>query len=135
MNWNRAAREKPPCHLTAPETGASDGRDAPIGNFRDERAVHLRFPGEQKRRLRRNEPLTCAGGEPIWTERPLLLQRVDGSFDLIGSSDNLGGLARWILSFATDVRAVSPPVLRQNVHDLASAVVDLCESGGLDGPA
>jgi predicted DNA-binding transcriptional regulator YafY len=64
-----------------------------------------------------------------------LLQRVDGSFDLIGSSDNLGGLARWILSFATDVRVVSPPVLRQNVHDLASAVVDLCESGGPDGPA
>jgi len=97
-------------------------------DIKEEWAVHLRFPATERRRLCRREHITCADGHQIWTERPLLLERVDGFYELIGTSANLSGLARWILSFAADAKVESPPVLQEKVQHLARRVVQVYSS-------
>jgi len=118
-----------------PSRWTSDERTRIGKREEEERAVHLRFPAKQKHRLQRREPVSCADRKPIWTERPLLLQRSDGTFELIGNSANLSGLARWILSFAIDVKVVHPHSLQRRVHDLASAVAQIYKTEEMDGPA
>jgi len=77
------------------------------------RAVCLRFADSERFRLRRREPDCCADGRPIWSERPLLIARADGTLYLMGASSHLHGLARWVLSFAGDAEVESPPALRR----------------------
>lgn len=79
------------------------------------RAVHVRFAPSQGPRLRRSEPTTCGRGASLWAERPLLMERGDGSYDLLGTSSNLRGLARWILSHGADATVRGPEELRRRV--------------------
>lgn len=78
-------------------------------------SVHVRFPPSQGRRLRRPEPTTCGDGQALWAERPTVMERVDGTYDLIGTSTHLDGLARWVLSFGTDATVEGPERLRRRV--------------------
>lgn len=79
------------------------------------RSVHVRFPHVEGQRLRCSEPTNFPGEEPLWTRRPVLMERADGTYELIGTSRNLEGLARWILSFGTNAEAKGPSQLRQQV--------------------
>jgi predicted DNA-binding transcriptional regulator YafY len=45
----------------------------------------------------------------------MLMKRSDGTFELIGTSRNLEGLARWVLSFGTDAEVQGPDQLRRRV--------------------
>ena len=92
------------------------------GTTGDPSAVHLRFAQAAGRRLKRSEPTTCPGEEPFWTERPLLIKRADGTYELIGTSRNLGGLARWVLSFGTSAEVFAPSPLQRRVTLLARRV-------------
>jgi predicted DNA-binding transcriptional regulator YafY len=85
-------------------------------------AVHLRFPSSMRRRLQRSEPTTCADGQALWAERPMLMKRADGTFELIGTSRNLKGVARWILSFGTDAEVCGPTQLRRLVCKTARRI-------------
>lgn len=88
-------------------------------------AVCVRFASGQKRRLCRPEPTMCGDGQPIWDERPLLLGRNDGTYELMGISSNLEGLARWVLSFAGDAEVESPRALRRRVRRIAGRIVQV----------
>ena len=77
--------------------------------------MHVRFPPSEGRRLRRPEPTSCPGEAPFWTERPILMERADGTYELIGTASNLAGLARWILSFGARAEVQSPERLRRRV--------------------
>jgi hypothetical protein len=85
-------------------------------------SVHVRFPPSQGRRLRRPEPTTCRDGRALWAERPTVMKRVDGTYDLIGTSTHLDGLARWVLSFGTDATVEGPEQLRRRVATEARRV-------------
>ncbi len=85
-------------------------------------AVHLRFSHAAGRRLRRPEPTHCPEKGPLWTERPMLLKRADGTYELIGTSRNLPGLARWVLSFGPDAEVRSPTRLQRRVEAEARRV-------------
>ena len=87
--------------------------------------VCICFTASQKRRLCRSEPMCCGDGGPRWTDRPLLLERLDGRLQLIGTTADLDGLARWILSFAGDAEVESPPALRRRVHAAAHQITTL----------
>lgn len=78
-------------------------------------AVHVRFVPAAGQRLKRPEPTTCPGEEPLWTERPLLIKRADATYELIGTSHNLLGLARWLLSFGPRAEVQSPSRLQEQV--------------------
>ncbi|PQJ26844.1 hypothetical protein BSZ35_18100 [Salinibacter sp. 10B] len=78
-------------------------------------AVHVRFAPSEGRRLRRPEPTSCPGEGPLWTERPILMERADGTYELIGTSGNLDGLARWVLSFGTSAEVRGPDRLQRRV--------------------
>ena len=86
-------------------------------------SVHVRFPSSQGRRLRRQEPTTCGDGRALWAERPTVMERADGTYDLIGATTHLDGLARWVLSFGTDARVKGPDRLRRRVAAEARRVV------------
>lgn len=94
------------------------------------RSVYVRFVPAEGARLRRSEPTRCPGGPPLWTERPILMKRADGAYELIGTSRNLEGLARWILSFGPDAEVQSPDALRHRVVAEARAVVQQYEDDG-----
>jgi hypothetical protein len=85
----------------------------------DARGVYLRFSGRCRRRLERPERQTDRQGRPLWTERPLLVRRDGGAYDLIGTSANLRGLARWVVGFGRDADVRSPRRLRRLVAALA----------------
>ena len=78
-------------------------------------AVHLRFARVAGERLQRPEPTSCPKEGPFWTERPMLLKRADGTYELIGTSRNLQGLARWVLSFGTSAEVRCPEQLQREV--------------------
>jgi predicted DNA-binding transcriptional regulator YafY len=61
--------------------------------------------------------------ESLWTERPLLLQRADGSYDLIGTTAHLDRLARWVLSHGPAARVQAPDRLRRRVAAEARRVL------------
>lgn len=88
-------------------------------------AVCVRFSSRQNRRLSQPDPLSCANGRPIWDERPLLLKRADGTYELMGLSSNLEGLAQWVLSFAGDAEVESPVALRRRVRRAACRITEL----------
>lgn len=87
--------------------------------------VHIRFAPSQGRRLQRSEPTPCGEGRPLWTERPLLIRRANGMYDLIGTTRHLDGLARWILSFGVHAQVRSPNRLRRRVAAEARRIVRL----------
>lgn len=87
-------------------------------------AVHVRFLPVCGHRLQRREPLTDTYGRSLWTERPLLLARQDGTYDLIGTTHNLGGLARWVLGFGAFATVEGPPALCRRVAREAHRVLD-----------
>lgn len=98
-------------------------------------SVHVRFPPSQGARLRRSEPTACGDGRPIWADRPSVMERADGTYDLIGTSAHLDGLARWVLSFGTDATVKGPEVLRQQVAAEARRIVKLYDREAQDdGP-
>lgn len=78
-------------------------------------SVHVRFEPSEGRRLQRSEPTTCPGEEPLWERRPVLMKRADGTYELIGTSGNLKGLSRWILSFGPQAEVRCPDQLRRRV--------------------
>ena len=92
---------------TREEEGPSSGEDLA--------AVHVRFLPSEGRRLQRPEPTTCGDGRQLWAERPLLLRRNSGVYDLIGTTANLEGLARWVLSFGTGAEVRGPDRLQRHV--------------------
>jgi predicted DNA-binding transcriptional regulator YafY len=75
--------------------------------------VHVRFAHSQGRRLRSATEGTEYGS--LWHERPILMQRADGSYDLIGTTAHLDRLARWVLSHGTAATVAAPDVLRRQV--------------------
>lgn len=94
---------------------ASDATDSQTEAATCASAVHIRFAPSQGRRLQRREPDTCGDGRALWAERPILMERADGTYELIGSSTNLGGLARWVLSHGADAEVRGPDRLCQRV--------------------
>ncbi len=84
--------------------------------------VYIRFSPSQGPRLRRPEPTTCGDGSPLWVKRPILMQRASGTYELIGTSRNLEGLVRWVLSHGTDAEVRGPEVLRQQIAVQARSV-------------
>lgn len=95
-----------------PASPSADSSTDPADRLR---TVHVRFAPSQGPRLRRDEPTTCGDGSPLWAERPLLMKRADGTYDLIGTTARLDGLARWILSHGSHAEVTSPERLRQQV--------------------
>ncbi|MCS3831133.1 hypothetical protein GGP91_003232 [Salinibacter ruber] len=85
-------------------------------------SVHVKFAPAEGSRLRRPEPTSCPGEAPFWTERPVLMERADGTYDLIGTADNLEGLARWVLSFGAGAEVRRPDRLRRRVAAAARRV-------------
>ena len=96
-------------------------------------SVHVRFPSSQGRRLQRPEPTTCGDGRALWAERPILMERADGTYDLIGTTTHLDGLARWVLSFGTDATVKGPDRLRRRVAAEAQQVAKKYEAEMEDG--
>lgn len=103
---------------TNADSSGSSGRVDPSG-----RAVHIRFSPSQGARLRRSEPTTCGDGSPLWAERPVLMQRADATYQLLGTSAHLDGLARWVLSHGADARVEGPDGLRHRVMAEARRVL------------
>ena len=85
-------------------------------------SVHVRFAPSQGRRLRRPEPFPCGDGQSLWVERPVLMERADGTYDLIGTTTHLDGLARWVLSHGAAAEVTEPERLRQRVAAKARRV-------------
>jgi len=85
-------------------------------------AVHVRFPSSVRTRLQRFEPTTCGVGQDLWAERFVLMKRADGTFELIGTSRNLKGLARWVLSFGTDAEVCGPTQLQRWICETARRI-------------
>lgn len=79
------------------------------------RSVHVRFRPLEGRRLQRPEPTTCPDKGALWAERPILIKRANGTYELMGTSRNLEGLARWILSFGPGAEVRSPERLKRQV--------------------
>ena len=75
--------------------------------------VHVQFASTQGRRLR--SATRFPPGPSLWTERPLLMERADGTYDLIGTTAHLDRLARWVLSHGTGATAAAPEPLRRRV--------------------
>lgn len=103
----------------------SDGPNQPSDSNGSGCAVHIQFSPSQGPRLERREPTTCGDGRALWAERPLLMRRVDGTYELVGISENLSGLARWILSYGADAEVQGPSRLRQWVASEARRVLDM----------
>jgi predicted DNA-binding transcriptional regulator YafY len=85
-------------------------------------SVHVRFSPSQGRRLQRSEPTTCGDGQALWAERPTVMERADGTYDLIGTTTHPDGLARWVLSFGNDATVKGPDRFRQRVASEARRV-------------
>lgn len=77
--------------------------------------VHVRFAHTQGRRLRAPTAAENTGDASLWVERPLLMQRADGSYDLVGTTARLGRLVPWILSHGTAATVVGPERLQHRV--------------------
>lgn len=101
--------------LDSSVSDAEDGRSVQSGASDAPSAVHVRFVPAAGRRLRRPEPTSCPEKGPLWAERPLLIERASGAYELIGTSRNLDGLARWILSFGTGAEVRAPNQLQTQV--------------------
>ena len=78
-------------------------------------SVHVRFAPSQGRRLRRPEPFPCGEDQSLWVERPVLMERADGTYDLIGTTARPDALARWILSHGAAATVAGPERLRERV--------------------
>jgi len=88
--------------------------------------VHVRFAPAQARRLRRPTPAPFGD---LWAERPLLMERADGTFDLVGTATRMDGLVRWILSHGADATVEAPDRLRRRVVAEAQCVVQKYGTG------
>jgi len=108
-----------------PSESSPSTRDAPVAadenGERRLHTVHVRFAPVQGRRLR--APTTGWPGESLWTERPLLMQRANGSYHLIGTTARLDRLARWVLSHGPAAMVQAPEALRRRVVVEAEKIV------------
>jgi hypothetical protein len=95
-------------------------------------SAHIRFAPSQGRRLRRPEPFPCGEDQSLWVERPVLMERADGTYDLIGTTARPDALARWILSHGAAAEVTGPPQLRERVAAEARRVVRRHTSDGRD---
>lgn len=93
----------------------SDAADLPDEPNAQRHSVHIRFAPSQARRLQRPEPFPVEDGQSLWVERPVLMERVDGTYDLIGTTTRPAALARWILSHGADATVTGPKCLRRRV--------------------
>lgn len=75
-------------------------------------AVHVRLP----ERPRQAKPLVD------WTEPPLGLGYHRGHYEIIGRSDDLDGLVRWVLGLGAGVEVLGPEVLRERVAEAARRI-------------
>ena len=96
-------------------------------------SVHVRFAPSQGRRLRRPEPFPCGEDESLWVERPVLMERADGTYDLIGTTARPDALARWILSHGAAATVAGPERLRQRVAAEAQQIAKKHEAEMQDG--
>lgn len=101
---------------------ASDAADPPDEPNASRYSVHIRFAPSQGRRLRRPEPFFGDNGSSLWVERPVLMERADGTYDLIGTTARPGALARWVLSYGPDAEVTGPERLQRRVADEARRV-------------
>jgi len=58
----------------------------------------------------------------LWVERPVLMERADGTYDLIGTTARPGVLAQWVLSYGPDAEVTGPERLRRRVAKEARRV-------------
>ena len=100
-----------PDAATQPESGAR------------RHSVHVRFAPSQGRRLRRPEPFPCGEDQSLWVERPVLMERADGTYDLIGTTARPDALARWILSHGAAATVAGSQRLRERVAAEARRIV------------
>jgi len=98
-----------------PRRNAEDRSDTSRDLSSSPAAVYVCFEPAAGQRLRRPEPTSCPGEPPLWVERPILMKRKDGSYELIGTTRNLEGLARWVLSFGTNAKVHGPDQLQRRV--------------------
>ena len=96
-------------------------------------SVHVRFAPSQGRRLRRPEPFPCGEDQSLWVERPVLMERADGTYDLIGTTARPDALARWILSHGAAATVAGPERLRQRVAAEAQQIAKKHEAEMQDG--
>ncbi len=101
--------------LNKPQRTPNQTDQASDSSAENLRSVHVRFRPAEGRRLQRPEPTGCPGEDPLFDRRPVLMERADGTYELIGRSRNLAGLAQWILSFGTGAEACGPDRLRRQV--------------------
>ena len=78
-------------------------------------SVHIRFAPSQGRRLQRPESLFGDDGPALWQERPVLMERADGTYDLIGTTARPDALVRWVLSHGAAATVRGPERLRERV--------------------
>lgn len=107
---------------------ASDTDDSQTDPSDGLRSIHIQFAPSQGSRLRRSASMTVRKGKPLWAERPMLLERVDGTYELVGTSTNLDGLTRWILSHGADAEVKGPERLRWRVAAEARRIVQRYDS-------
>jgi hypothetical protein len=78
-------------------------------------SVHIVFAHTQGPRLRRSGSADCGGTECLWTERPILMARPSGVYELVGTTENMEALARWVLSHGAAAEVKGPLRLQRRV--------------------
>lgn len=95
----------------------------PAGRATSETAtVAIRFASTQGARLKRAAPGGGSVRQGLWVERPLLLKRADGTYDLIGTTARPDRLVRWVLSHGAAAEVRSPARLRRRVAAAARRI-------------
>ena len=59
-----------------------------------------------------------------WADPPISLKRADGSYEVMGQSADLHGLARWVLSYGPRAEVLAPEALRRRVVEEARRVIE-----------
>lgn len=61
--------------------------------------------------------------EVKWIDPPVCLKRADGSYEVMGRSCDLTGLARWVLGYGVGAKVLAPEALRRRVVQEARRVI------------
>ena len=84
--------------------------------------VAVRFASTQSARLKRAAPVVACVRQGLWVERPLLLERDNGTYDLVGTTARPDRLVRWVLSHGAAAEVRSPARLRRRVAAAANRI-------------
>jgi predicted DNA-binding transcriptional regulator YafY len=90
--------------------------------------VHIRFASTQGVHLQRPASEGASARQGLWVERPLLLERADGTYELIGTTARPARLVRWVLSHGAAAEVRSPARLRRRVTAEAKRIARQYES-------